>query len=201
MTKDIPTSTTKRVNSIVISGYPAVGKTTIAKEIAQEFGYTLYNGGDILKMMASEKGYKISGNDWWDKTEGQNFMMERESDPSFDIEVDRKLIDLVRSGNVVVTSYTLPWLVPESIKIWLKGSRRNRIKRMAKRDNLSYMDAKDVVQLRDDSNTRIYRELYGFEFGKDLTVFDFVLDTDLLKLNSIIEITKNIIRHLSLEIS
>lgn len=191
--------TTKRVNSIVISGYPAVGKTTIAKEIAQEFGYTLYNGGDILKMMASEKGYKISGNDWWDKKEGQNFMMERESDPSFDIEVDKKLIDLVRSGNVVITSYTLPWLVPESIKIWLKGSRRNRVKRMANRDNLSYLEAKDVVQLRDDGNTRIYRDLYGFEFGKDLTVFDFVLDTDLLKLDSIIEITKNIIMHISID--
>ncbi len=199
MNKDLLSGTTKRVNSIVISGYPAVGKTTIAKEIAQEFGYTLYNGGDILKMMASEKGYKISGNDWWDKKEGQNFMMERESDPSFDIEVDKKLIDLVRSGNVVITSYTLPWLVPESIKIWLKGSRRNRVKRMANRDNLSYLEAKDVVQLRDDGNTRIYRDLYGFEFGKDLTVFDFVLDTDLLKLDSIIEITKNIIMHISID--
>ncbi len=200
MTRDILSGATKRVNSIVISGYPAVGKTTIAKEIALEFGYTLYNGGDILKMMASEKGYKISGNDWWDKKEGQNFMMERESNPSFDIEVDKKLIDLVRSGNVVITSYTLPWLVPESIKIWLKGSRRNRIKRMAKRDNLSYSEAKAVVQLRDDGNTRIYHDLYGFEFGKDLTVFDFVLDTDLLKLDSIIEISKNIIRYLSIDI-
>ena len=37
--------------SIVISGWPAVGKTTIAAEIAKEFGFKVYNGGDILKLL------------------------------------------------------------------------------------------------------------------------------------------------------
>ena len=47
----------KILNSIVISGWPAVGKTTIATELAKEFGYKHYNGGDVLKMLAAEKGY------------------------------------------------------------------------------------------------------------------------------------------------
>ena len=46
----------KILNSIVISGWPAVGKTTLATELAIEFGYKHYNGGDILKMLAAEKG-------------------------------------------------------------------------------------------------------------------------------------------------
>ena len=117
----------KILNSIVISGWPAVGKTTLATELAIEFGYKHYNGGDVLKMLAAEKGYLVSGNDWWDTEEAKNFMEERESNSYFDIEVDRKLVEIVRMGKVVVTSYTLPWLVPESIKIWLKGSRSNRI--------------------------------------------------------------------------
>ena len=52
------------ITSIVISGWPAVGKTTMASEIAQEFKFKLYNGGDILKMLARDKGYSVSGNDW-----------------------------------------------------------------------------------------------------------------------------------------
>ena len=54
----------KILNSIVISGWPAVGKTTLATELAIEFGYKHYNGGDVLKMLAAEKGYLVSGNDW-----------------------------------------------------------------------------------------------------------------------------------------
>jgi CMP/dCMP kinase len=187
-----PNYKNKILNSIVISGWPAVGKTTIATELAREFGYKHYNGGDVLKMLAAEKGYVVSGNDWWDTEEAKNFMVERESNSYFDIEVDRKLVEIVRMGKVVVTSYTLP----ESIKIWLKGSRSNRIKRLAKRDNLNLKQARDVIQQRDDNNVLIYHNLYGYEFGKDLSVFDFVLDTDLLNLESILLISKTIVKNL-----
>jgi cytidylate kinase len=186
----------KKLNSIVISGWPAVGKTTLATALAKELGYRQYNGGDVLKLLASEKGYAVSGDDWWDTDEAKNFMEERESNPYFDIEVDRKLVEIVRHGDVIVTSYTLPWLVPESIKIWLKGSRSNRIRRMAKRDNLNVKQAKEIILQRDENNVRIYHNLYGYEFGKDLTVFDFVLDTDLLDLNSLISISKHIVKNL-----
>ncbi|HEX5186731.1 MAG TPA: cytidylate kinase family protein [Nitrososphaeraceae archaeon] len=191
-----PSYKNKLLNSIVISGWPAVGKTTIATALAREFGYKHFNGGDVLKLLAAEKGYKVSGNNWWDTEEAKNFMIERESNSYFDIEVDRKLVELVRMGKVVVTSYTLPWLVPESIKIWLKGSRSNRIKRMAKRDNLDLNQARNIIQQRDNNNVLIYQNLYGYEFGKDLSVFDFVLDTDLLDLESVLLISKTIVKNL-----
>jgi CMP/dCMP kinase len=50
--------------------------------------------------------------------------------------------------------------------------------------------------MRDDENKNIYRKLYGFNFGKDLNVFDFSLNTDLVDLDSLVEISKIIIRHL-----
>ncbi|HYY71439.1 MAG TPA: cytidylate kinase, partial [Nitrososphaeraceae archaeon] len=58
--------------------------------------------------------------------------------------------------------------------------------------------ARDVLQQRDDNNVLIYHNLYGYEFGKDLSVFDFVLDTDLLDLESIILISKTIVKNLSI---
>ena len=52
--------------SIVISGPPAVGKTTVAKGLADEFNLTYLSGGDILKEMAKDQGFDVTGNDWWD---------------------------------------------------------------------------------------------------------------------------------------
>jgi len=182
--------------SIVISGWPAVGKTTIAAEIAKEFDFKVYNGGDILKLLAGDRGYSISGNDWWDTEQAKKFMAERKANLNFDKQVDQKLVEIARLGKAVITSYTLPWLVQDAIKFWLKGSQDNRAKRMAKRDNLSLLQAKKIIKMRDDENKNIYRKLYGFNFGKDLNVFDFSLNTDLVDLDSLVEISKIIIRHL-----
>jgi cytidylate kinase len=186
----------KQKLSIVISGWPAVGKTTIAAQLAKEFRLEIYNGGDILKMLAGEKGYSISGKDWWDTEDAKRFMIERKANPCFDKEVDRRLVEIVKKGNVVITSYTLPWLVQDAIKFWLKGSQSNRAKRMANRDNISFQDAKNIINLRDEDNINIYREIYGFNFGEDLSVFDFALNTDLLTLDALIVISKNIVKHI-----
>jgi CMP/dCMP kinase len=185
--------------SIVISGWPAVGKTTMAVELAKKFNLKLYSGGDILKILAGAKGYSTSRDDWWDTGEAKRFMEERKSDPSFDNQVDKKLIQIIKNGNSVITSYTLPWLMKEDriIKFWLKASQENRARRMANRDNISYNKAKKVIQIRDGENMKIYKNLYGFNFGEDLKVFDFCLNTDILSLNSLIEVSKSIITWLS----
>ena len=181
--------------SIIVSGWPAVGKTTVAAELADEFGLKIYNGGDILKQIATNMGYQTSGTDWWDSEEGRQFMEKRKSDPTSDREVDNKLKEIVRDGNVVITSYTLPWLVKDKcIKLWLQGSAKNRARRMATRDNISFTEAIDIVKERDYQNRRIYEDLYGFEFGKDLSVFDFSLNTDMMDLGSLIQISKDIVR-------
>lgn len=182
--------------SIVISGWPAVGKTTIAAELAREFGFKIYNGGDILKLLAGDKGYLISGKDWWDTQQAKKFMEERKRNLCFDKQVDQKLLEIVRLGKAVITSYTLPWLVQDPIKFWLKGSQDNRAKRMANRDNMSLLKAKKIIKARDQENKKIYRKLYGFNFGEDLNVFDFSLNTDLVSLDSLIDISKSIIKHL-----
>ena len=187
---------TDRKMSIVISGWPAVGKTTIAENLAKDFNLKLWNGGDILKMMAYERGYSSSLNhDWWDTDEATKFMNERNDNPNFDREVDNRLIELVKEGNVVITSYTLPWISDATINFWLQGSVDNRSKRMSLRDKIDINTAKKIVQRRDVENKLIYQKLYQFEFGEKLDVFDFVMNTDILSLESLIIISKNIVEN------
>lgn len=195
--KNESNDTNKKKISVVISGWPAVGKTTIAENIAKEFDLKLWNGGDILKTMAYERGYSSSLNhDWWDTEEAIAFMKERNNDPNFDREVDNRLIGLVNGGNVVVTSYTLPWISDATVNFWLQGSVDNRAKRLAMRDKISIPEAKRIVLRRDNENKLIYKRIYDFSFGENLDVFDFALNTDLLSLDCLIDLSKRIVKNI-----
>jgi len=184
------------IKSIIISGPPAVGKTTIAKGIAEEFGLTHLSGGDILKEIAEEQGFKTGGDDWWDTQEGMNFLSQRQENSEFDKKVDDKLKKHFLDGNVVITSYTLPWLVEGGVKIWLEGSKENSAQRMTVRDNLSKDSALEIVQKRYQENKKIYKALYGFEFGEDLSLFDKVIETDGLNASQVLDIAKTVVRKL-----
>ena len=184
------------IKSIIISGPPAVGKTTIAKAIAEEFGLTHLSGGDILKELAEEEGFKTGGDDWWDTQEGMNFLSQRQENSEFDKKVDDKLKKHFLDGNVVITSYTLPWLVEGGVKIWLEGSKENSAQRMTNRDNMSKDNALEIVQKRYQENKKIYKVLYGFEFGEDLSLFDKIIETDGLNASQVLDIAKTVVRKL-----
>lgn len=157
---------------------PASGKTTVAKILAKELGYTLVGGGDILKEMAKDRGYKVSGEDWWDTADGIKFLRERDSNSDFDKEVDRRIAQKVAQGNVVVTSYTAPWLLKTGFKCWLSASGDNRAHRMSVRDNSDLRESIKSTKIRDDENTSLYKKLYQIDFGKDMKPFDLVIETD-----------------------
>ena len=173
-----------------------MGKTTIAKGIAEEFGLTHLSGGDILKELAEEEGFKTGGDDWWDTQEGMNFLSQRQENSEFDKKVDDKLKKHFLDGNVVITSYTLPWLVEGGVKIWLEGSKENSAQRMTTRDNMSKDNALEIVQKRYQENKKIYKALYGFEFGEDLSMFDKVIETDGLNASEVLDIAKIVVRKL-----
>ena len=184
------------LKSVIISGPPAIGKTTIAKGLAEEFNLTYLSGGDILKNMAKEEGFASDGNDWWDTKDGMKFLNQRKTNSDFDKKVDKKLQDFFHNGNVVITSYTLPWLVNDGIKFWLSGTYENSAKRMKKRDNVSELEALEVVKKRFNENKIIYKSLYDFEFGDDLSVFDKIINTDDLNAEQVLEIAKLSVREL-----
>lgn len=182
--------------SVIISGPPAIGKTTVAKGLASELGLKYLSGGDVLKELAKEEGFQTEGVDWWDTKQGMKFLNQRKTNPEFDKKVDIKLKELFYKGGLIITSYTLPWLVQDGIKIWLAGSYENSAKRMTARDKLSYNDALEIVKKRFEENKEIYKMLYGFDFGEDLSVFDKVINTDDLRIDEVLSRVKSAIKDL-----
>lgn len=162
----------------MISGSPASGKTVAAAAISRALGVRMLGGTDILKQMAVDKGYRPGGEEWWDTSEGMRFLNERTANPEFDRETDRRMAEAIRKGDVVVTSYTAPWIIKEGFKVWISASRETRAERMANRDHIAVEAAAAVIAKRDEENRKLYMALYKIDFGRDTKPFDLVVETD-----------------------
>ena len=125
------------------------------------------------------------------------FLNQRKDNPEFDKKVDDREKTLFQNGGVVSTSYTLPWIADGGIKIWLSGTLENSAKRMQSRDNLTEINALDIVKKRFNENKLIYKNLYNFEFGDDLSVFDEIIQTDGLNAQQVLDKVKSIVRELN----
>jgi cytidylate kinase len=166
---------------ICICGMAGSGKSTLAKKLAEKYGLKYYSGGDALKAIALEEGYKPVERGWWESPEGMRFLEKRRQDPKFDVKVDQKLLELAKQGNVVLDSWTMPWLLKEGFKIWLEASIEKRAARVAKRDGITFEEAFKALKNKEEQTKAIYKKLYGFSLGEDFEPFNLILDTDYLK--------------------
>lgn len=165
---------------IIVSGFAGSGKSTLAEKLAKHFGMKCIHASDLLRQLQDKKASELrpeeskAGSGWWETKEGKEFMKKRLEDMSMDRELDKLLLKVIDEGNVVVDSWTMPWLSKKGFKIWLDVSAEERAKRVAKRDCLDVKDVIERIEYRDVKTAEIYRNLYGFELGKDLKPFNLV---------------------------
>jgi len=183
---------------ICLAGLTACGKSTVAKRLAEKYGLRYLSGGSALKELAVEIGYGAEEKGWWETSEGMKFLEHRLRDPSFDQKIDEQLLHWVRHGNVVLDSWTMPWLSKTGFKIWLEASPKTRAQRLAKRDNITVQEAEKFVAEKDRKTKQIYERLYGFKLGEDFSPFDLILDTDRLNADEAYEVLSLVIDRLVL---
>ena len=173
---------------ICISGMAGTGKSTLAKKLAEKYGLKYYSGGDALKALAAEEGCNVSNNGWWESPEGLAFLRKREKNPQFDKAVDNKFLDYAQQGNVLLDSWTMPWLLKTGFKIWLLASIEKRVERVAQRDKITVKDALRILKEKEARTKAIYQKLYGFTLGEDYAPFNLVLDTDNLDVDEVFQV-------------
>jgi len=178
---------------ICISGLAGTGKSTLSKKLAEKYGLRYFSGGDVLKELAKQEGYDVSVQGWWESPQGLRFLNERINDPKFDKAVDDKLLEYAHQGNVLLDSWTMPWLLKEGFKIWLEASFEKRAARVAVRDGITAAEAFGVLQEKEARTKAIYKALYGFVLGEDFKPFDFVLDTDNLSADEVFAVLCKVI--------
>ncbi len=178
---------------ICICGLAGSGKSTLAKKLAEKYGLKYCSGGNALKALAIEKNYKHLERGWWESKEGMRFLERRGKDPKFDEAVDRKFLELAKEGNVILDSWTMPWLLKEGFKVWLEASPEKRAERIANRDGISFEEALKALRNKEKQTKTIYKKLYGFSLGEDFTPFKLILDTGNLNSEEVFQVLCKVI--------
>ncbi len=183
----------KRFN-VCLSGLTGSGKSTLARRLVERYGLRRVSGGDILKeIIGGKESLRDPG--WWERESASKAMAERLSNPELDREVDRRLMALASEGGYVLDSWTMAYLLdPEScIKIFLKADLEVRAMRVARRDRISLDEAIKRIKVKEEETYRIYKRIYGFELGRDLTPFHLVVDTTKLNASEVFAIVSKFI--------
>jgi len=183
-----PRKVDKKKLVVCISGMAGTGKSTLAKKLAQKYSLDYYSGGDALRALAAEKGYSSLSNGWWESPEGLSFLEQRKTDSHFDKAVDEKLLEYAGKGNVLLDSWTMPWLVKQGFKIWLSASVEKQAERISRRDNMTVEQSLRALKEKEARTKAIYKKLYGFSLGEDFAPFNLVLDTDNLGAEAVFQV-------------
>ncbi len=192
-------SMAKRKIVICVAGLTACGKSTAARRLAKKYGLEYVSGGTALKELALEMGYQPKGKGWWETTEGIRFIEERLRDQQYDKKLDSQLLELAERGNIVLDSWTMPWLSKRGFKIWLEVSPRERAKRLARRNGIHVEEAERYINAKDEKTKTIYETLYGFKLGEDYSPFDLILNSESLTSNDVFEVLSLVIDRLVLQ--
>ena len=161
---------------VCISGLTASGKSTVARMLAKRYNLNYYSGGGMLKEVAVEMGYSPGGEDWWGTEDGKRFLKERLRNFEYDRIVDQRLLKKAEEGNVVLDSWTMPWLLDFGFKIWIDAPLEVRAERLSRRNKIPIDEALKSLKEKDETTRKIYKELYGINLGFDFSPFHVVID-------------------------
>src|SRR5437867_5106015 len=112
-------------------------------------------------------------------------MKERKKNSKYDRQVDEKLINIAKKGNVIITSHTLPWLTFEPITFWLSASQEKRSERMSKRDKIQIKEELSMEKIREREKKKIKKKINGSKLEESLNEFNLMIITKLLTFDSL----------------
>jgi len=172
---------------IAVSGLPGSGKSTLARNLARELGLRYVSSGLLFRSLAKEKGLSLV-----------EFTKRAEQNYDIDRYIDAKALEEAKKGCVVVDGHIAAWIVGEHahLKIYLDAPLEVRAERIAKRDGKPFQEALQEVRIRDDSEARRFREIYGIDVN-DLKIFDVVINTTNLDEEACLRISLTAAKHIA----
>ena len=169
---------------ITISGFHGTGKTTIAKEIANEFKLQYVSAGDYFRKMAGENQMSL-----------EEFSKFVEQNPEIDQKIDRRTIEEAKKGDIILEGLLVAWKTQDisDINILFIADEQVRIKRIAQRENRPSDEIERETLSREKSEIARFKKLYDINLN-DYSIYDIILNTALWSEKSVIQITIMLIK-------
>jgi cytidylate kinase len=154
---------------ITISGLPGAGTSTVARLVADALRIERVDGGTVFRTMAAERDLDVG-----------EFSRVAEQDPEFDLELDQRLANRARRGDVVLESRLAAWIATNeglpATRAWVAADEDERARRVAAREGVHPAAALAANRTREASERLRYRTYYGIDLD-DQTVYDLVIDS------------------------
>jgi CMP/dCMP kinase len=168
---------------IIVAGFAGSGKSTLSDLLGKHFNLKVIHASHVMKQLVEGKidlNNTIGQTGFWESSKAKKIMMKRNASDELDKKLDEILLKEIDKDNVVLDSWTMPWLSEKGIKIWLNASPEIRAKRVMKRDSIKYKDVLSKIIERDEKTKLIYKRIYNFNLGEDLTPFHIIINTNKL---------------------
>jgi cytidylate kinase len=167
---------------ITVSGYHGSGRSTHATRLAETFGLRYVSSGTIFRQISKERGLSL---------EEMSTLTEKDSE--IDRMIDERAKEESKKPGVVIDATLAGWMAEDpDIRIFLLTSYEERIRRIAKREDISYEESEKETVAREKSEQDRFRIYYKVNI-EDLSIYDIVLNTELFEVDSTARILKNVV--------
>ncbi len=170
----------KKGPTIAVSGPPGSGKTTYARRLAEELGLTYHSAGSIFREIAREKGLSL-----------EELNRLAASDPTIDLEIDRKTLEIGCRGGVVVEGHLVAWVLRSvaDVRVYVTAPLEVRVQRIASREGRPVEEVYRETVIREFMHRRRFLDFYGIDIS-NLEIFNLVLDTSQLTVDQAYDVIK-----------
>jgi cytidylate kinase len=142
---------------VAISGKSGCGNTTVSRLVADRLGLIVINY--TFKNLARDKGMSF-----------EEIALLAETDPQYDLTIDRMQVQLAEEGGCVLGSRLAIWLLRDTaFTVYLEAPLAVRARRIALREGKEPSTALAETDERDRRDHDRYSRLYGY----DIDNYDF----------------------------
>jgi len=164
---------------VAISGKSGCGNTTVSRLVAERLGLRMVNY--TFKNLARERGVTF-----------EDICILAETDPQYDLTIDRMQVKLAEEGQCVLGSRLAIWLLREiAFTVYLRAPLDVRAGRIAQREGKDLATALRETEARDMRDHDRYSRLYGY----DVNNYEFaalVVEADKLSQD---DVAREIVEH------
>lgn len=151
---------------ITVSGLPGSGTTTVSNLLSDHYKIKVISAGEVFRTLAQEKGMSLI-----------DFSKLAEQDTSIDLQIDEKQREIAQTyDNIILEGRLAGHMAKNALKIWVKASIEERVKRICYRENIPYEQTYGETNVREASEALRYLEIHNIDIN-DLSIYDIVIDS------------------------